>query len=124
MSLEEQSMGITFDEIDGVLETLDLDTVQERWRLEENGWVLIKARLGGSCKYADPRDLSVPSCIVGHIIHALDPERFAEIAEECCSAATACPDGTPANVANWLRAVQHDADMGDTWREAIARRPR
>jgi hypothetical protein len=117
-------MGITFEEIDGVLATLDLDTVQDRWIQNDDrtGWTL--AERGGSCKYADPRDLSVPSCIVGHIIHALDPERFAVIADQCCSAALACPDDTQADVADWLRVVQYDADMGGTWREAIASHPR
>lgn len=47
----------------------------------EKGEDYVYPRANEGCRYADPYNPEVPSCIVGHVVAALDPETFKRIGQ-------------------------------------------
>lgn len=83
----------------------------------------------GGCHYAVNGE---PSCIVGHVLHALDPEMFEAVADFEGDYDKSRGDNTFRNVAQSLNLpfhgdqvialarVQRDQDAGETWGLAVA----
>lgn len=89
----------------------------------------------GTCRYATAE--STPSCIVGHVVHILDPEAFAQLArvegEHGTDAASSlawrpidggegylAPGFWSDRAAGFLQAAQNMQDGGFTWGDALA----
>lgn len=82
----------------------------------------------GSCVYAN--EDGTPSCLVGHVIHRLDPEVFKRLAkDEAESGSQVALDLIPAgyipegfweeSAEHAMQEVQIHQDIGRTWGEAL-----
>jgi hypothetical protein len=81
------------------------------------------------CFYSDPEDREAPSCIVGHVVAALDHDAFVELAGyerdngESLSASQLGSDGYAEfeddTLRSALQAAQEVQDQGSPWSEAL-----
>lgn len=111
--------------------TLKKDAVTEVLEkvVAEKGAEYVYPYFETQCFYADPADTTAPSCIVGHVVAALDPHAFQEIAAhevdsgESMSVAQLSGDSyvgfEDQRLADALQAAQSVQDGGSPWAEAM-----
>lgn len=98
-----------------------------RKALDEKGEDYVYEHWSGSCDYARKGE---PSCIVGHVLHALDPEMFEDVASheldpgsgdltfDAVAADLELPFDSDQITA--LRNVQAIQDLGRPWGDSVA----
>jgi hypothetical protein len=111
----------TVEDVFRVADTLPKDHKNPRFRYStwKEAYVPATDIVSSSCRYADPQNLSQPSCMVGTIAWTLNPAILPQIAESGARASGTIGPWFDEAAILLLDEMQYGADHDKTWGQVV-----